>query len=174
MSGLYSKQIMEHFQRPRNVGKMVDYDGLGKAGNLICGDILWLYIKVGRDKRGKEIIKKASFATFGCTIAIANSSLLTTMIKGKTLKEAMKITKEKLLKRLKKVPAIKIHCSVLAADALSEAIYDYLTRAKKPVPQDLKKRHRRIVKEKKLIEEKYQDWLKFEQKTLKARKTQNL
>lgn len=168
MNGLYSKQIMEHFKRPRNVGKMADYDGLGKAGNLICGDTLWLYIKVGKDKQGREIIKNASFETFGCIVAIANSSLLTTMIKGKTLKEAMKITKQDLLGKLKKVPAFKIHCSVLAADALSEAIYDYLKRNKKPIPQELKKRHQRIAKEKKLIEEKYKDWIRAEEKTLKG------
>ena len=149
---------MKHFRKPRNVGKMKKYDGLGKVGNLLCGDILWLYIKVGKNKQGKEIIKKASFSTYGCTIAIANSSLITTIVKGKTLEEAMKITKEDLLKRLGKVPLFKIHCSLLAADALSEAIYDYLSKNKKEIPQELKERHLRIKKEKEKIEKRYKDW----------------
>jgi nitrogen fixation NifU-like protein len=164
MNILYSKEIMEHFRHPRNVGKMKNYDGLGKIGNLLCGDILWLYIKVGKDKKGREIIKKVSFLTFGCTVAIANSSLITTIVKGKTLKEAMKITKEELLRKLKKVPPLKIHCSLLAADALSEAIYDYLYKNKKKIPIDLQKRHKRIEKEKKLIEEKYKGWVEIEEK----------
>jgi len=125
---IYSKEIMKHFRHPRNVGKMRDYDGIGKAGNLYCGDLMWLYIKVGKDKQGKEIIKQASFSTLGCAVAIANTSLLTTMIKRKTLKEAMKITKEDLIKKLGGVPLFKIHCSLLAVDALTEAIYNYLSK----------------------------------------------
>jgi len=149
---LYSKEIMEHFKRPRNVGKMKNYDGLGKVGNPICGDVLWLYIKVVKDKKGHEIIKRASFLTFGCTVAIANSSLVTTLVKGKTLEEALKISEEDLLKRLKNVPPIKIHCSLLAVDALSEGIYDYLAKNKKKIPGKLQKRHQRIEKEKKETE----------------------
>lgn len=148
---LYSKEIMQHFRHPRNVGEMKKYDGLGKAGNPICGDVLWLYVKIGKDKKGREMIKRASFSTFGCTVAIANSSLVTTLVKGKTLEEAMKITREGLLKKLKKVPPIKIHCSVLAVDALSEAIYDYLSKNKKVVPVELQKKHKGIEKEKKII-----------------------
>jgi len=163
MDKLYSKEIMKHFQRPRNIGKMKDFDGLGKAGNLLCGDILWLYLKIGKNKQGEEIIKKASFSTFGCTVAIANSSLITTMVKGKTLKEAMKITKDELLKRLGKVPPFKMHCSLLAVDALSEAIYDYLARNKKKIPKELQKRHQRIEKEKKEMEKRYKEWIKIEE-----------
>ncbi|MBZ9569776.1 iron-sulfur cluster assembly scaffold protein [Patescibacteria group bacterium] len=166
MNTLYSKEIMKHFRHPRNVGKMKNYDGLGKIGNLLCGDILWLYIKVGKDKKGREIIKKASFSTFGCTIAIANSSLITTMIKGKTLGEAMKITKEKLLKRLGKVPPFKIHCSLLAVDGLSEAIYDYFLKNKKEIPKELQKRHERIQKHLKIIEERYKEYVSLEKKIL--------
>ena len=143
---MYSKEIMQHFRHPRNVGEMKKYDGLGKVGNPICGDVLWLYIKIGKDKKGREMIKRASFSTFGCTVAIANSSLITTLVKGKTLEEAMKITREGLLKKLKKVPPIKIHCSVLAVDALSEAIYDYLSKNKKMVPEELQKKHEKIEK----------------------------
>lgn len=167
METLYSKEIMKHFRRPRNVGKMKNYDGLGKIGNLLCGDILWLYIKVGKDKKGREIIRKASFLTFGCTVAIANSSLITTMVKGETLKEAMKITKADLLKKLGKVPPFKIHCSLLAVEALSEAIYDYLSKYKKPIPKDLEKRHQGIEMTKKEIEKKYKEWIKIEEEMYK-------
>ncbi len=158
MNTFYSKEIMKHFRHPRNVGEMKNYDGLGKVGNPICGDILWLYIKVAKNKKGKDIIKRASFATFGCTVAIANSSLITTLVKGKALEEAMKITQKDLLKRLKNVPSIKIHCSLLAADALSEAIYNYLSKNKKPIPEELQKRHKRIEKEKEIIEKRYKKW----------------
>lgn len=155
---------MKHFRRPRNVGKMEDYDGLGKAGNPYCGDIMCLYIKVGKDKQGKEIIKKATFSTLGCAVAIANTSFLTTLIKGKPLEKAMEITKEDLIKKLGGVPLFKIHCSLLAIDALSEAIYDYLSKNKKPIPKGLEKRHQRIEKEKKLIEEKYKEWTQTEER----------
>lgn len=166
MNTLYSKEIMKHFRCPRNVGKMKDYDGLGKIGNLVCGDILWLYIKVGKNKQGKEIIKQASFSTFGCTVAIANSSLITTMVQGKALKEVMKITKDDLLKRLGRVPIPKIHCSLLAVDALSEAIYDYLSKNKKEIPKELVSKHKRIQKELKIIEKRYKEYTDLEKKIL--------
>lgn len=149
---------MDHFKHPQNVGKMKDYDGLGKAGNPLCGDLMQLYIKIGKNKDGQEIIKKASFSTLGCAVAIANTSLLTTIIKGKTLEEAIEITKEDLIKKLGGVPAFKVHCSLLAVDALSEAIYDYLLKKKRPIPKELRERHRRIEKENKEIEKKYKGW----------------
>jgi len=167
MSLLYSKELMKHFRHPRNVGKMRNYDGLGKVGNLLCGDILWLYIKIGKNKQGKEVIKRATFSTFGCTVAIANSSLITTMVKGKTLEEAMKITKEKLLKKLGKVPPFKIHCSLLAVDALSEAIYDYFLKNKFKIPLELEKEHQRIIKTKEEIEKRYKDFTQFEKEILR-------
>lgn len=160
---IYSEKIMEHFRHPRNIGKMKDYDGLGKTGNPLCGDIMWLYIKVGKNKQGKEIIKKASFSTLGCAVAIANTSLLTSLIKGKTLNEAMKITRKDLIKELGKVPPFKIHCSLLAVDALIEAIHDYLSKDKRPIPKKLQERHRRIKKEKKEIEKRYKEWIKIEE-----------
>ena len=155
---------MRHFKHPQNVGRMENYDGLGKVGNILCGDILWLYIKVKKNKKGREIIKQASFSTFGCTVAIANSSLITSMVKGKTLEEAMEITKEDLLKKLGKVPPFKIHCSLLAVDALYEAIYDYFKKKKREVPERLEKAHQRIEKDKKEIEKRYKEWIKIEEK----------
>lgn len=160
---LYLKEIMKHFTRPQNVGKMKDYDGLGKAGNLTCGDIMYFYIKVGKNKAGKEIIKNVSFETFGCTVAIANTSLLTTMVRGKTLEEALKITKEDLLKKFGQVPIVKIHCSLLAVDALGEAIYGYLSKNKKSIPEKLQERHQRAERDKKIIEERHKALLKLEE-----------
>lgn len=143
---LYSKEVMKHFKKPQNVGKMKNPDGLGKVGNLSCGDVMYLYIKIAKDKKNREIIKDIKFETFGCTVAIANTSLLTTMIKGKTLEEAMKITKDDLVKKFGNVPLIKVHCSLLAIDALAEAIYDYYIKIKKPIPRLLREKHERAEK----------------------------
>lgn len=154
-TGLYTKEIIEHFKHPKNVGKMTNADGLGRAGNLKCGDIMHLYIKIGRDKNGREVIREASFQTFGCVIAIANTSLLTTMIKGKTLKEAMKIGKEDLIKKFGQVPLSKIHCSLLAVDALSEAIYNYFLKKGRAISKELQERHEKIEREEKEIEHRH-------------------
>jgi len=166
---LYSKEIMKHFTRPQNVGKMKDYDGLGKAGNLTCGDIMYLYIKVGKNKAGQEIIKKVSFETFGCTVAIANTSLLTTMVKGKTLQQALRITKDDLIKKFGQVPMVKIHCSLLAVDALSQALYDYYLRSGKAVPRELLERHERAEKIGKEIEKRHAELVGFEEELHKRR-----
>ena len=162
--GLYTKKVIEHFKCPHNMGRMKNFDGLGKVGNIICGDVLWLYIKVGKDKKGKEIIKDISFETFGCVAALATSSVITDLAKGRTLEEAMKITKEDLIKKLGGLPRIKIHCSLLAVDALSEAIYDYLSKNKKEIPKGLEELHQRAEKERREIEEKYKEWTKLEEK----------
>ncbi|MDO8435875.1 MAG: iron-sulfur cluster assembly scaffold protein [bacterium] len=138
---LYSKEVMKHFRKPQNVGKIKNADGIGKVGNLRCGDIMYLYIKVAKDKKGKEIINDIKFETYGCTVAIANTSLLTTMVKGKTIEEAMKIKKDDLVKKFGGVPFIKIHCSLLAVDALAEAIYDYFKKIGRPISKELEERH---------------------------------
>lgn len=124
----YSKKVIEIFKDPHNYGKLKDYDGLGKVGNPICGDILWLYIKVGKNKKGEEIIKAISFETFGCVAAIASSTIITDLAKGKPISQALKVTRDDILKQLGELPPIKIHCSVLAIDALREAINDYLSK----------------------------------------------
>jgi len=129
-----------------------------------CGDVMWLYIKVGKDKKGKEIIKDISFETFGCVAAIATSSVITDLAKGKTLEKALKIDKNEIVKSLGGLPSVKIHCSVLAAGALSEAIYDYLSKSKKEIPKKLEEKHQRLEKEKKEIQEKYKEWIKLEEK----------
>jgi nitrogen fixation NifU-like protein len=123
----YSKKVMQHFIHPKNVGEIKDADGIGKVGNPICGDIMYVYIKVAK-KNGKEIIKNIKFKTMGCAAAIATSSMITELAKGKTLKEAMKITRNDVANELGGLPPIKMHCSNLAADALHEAIKNYMKK----------------------------------------------
>ncbi len=122
---MYSAMVMEHFQNPRNVGEIEDADGGGEVGNPVCGDIMALYIKVKADR-----IVDAKFKTFGCGAAIATSSMVTELVKGKTLKEAEKISKDTVAEALDGLPPIKMHCSNLAADALHKAIEDYKKREK--------------------------------------------
>jgi len=127
----YSKKVMENFINPKNMGEIKNPDGIGKIGNPQCGDIMWVYIKVGKNKLGEEIIKEIKFKTFGCAAAIATSSMITQIAKGKKLDEAKKITREDVAKSLKGLPPIKMHCSNLASDALKEAIKDYKNKQKK-------------------------------------------
>ncbi|MEM5829716.1 MAG: iron-sulfur cluster assembly scaffold protein [Candidatus Aenigmatarchaeota archaeon] len=162
----YSKQIIRHFKEPRNMGKIKNPDAIGEAGNLVCGDVMRLYLKI-EEKRGKKIIKDIKFETFGCIVAIANSSMLTTMVKGKTLEEVMKIKKEDLIKKLgKPLPPFKIHCSILAIDALHEALYNYYLKKKLPIPEELKKEHERIKKTLSEIEGKHKEFVEMERKLL--------
>lgn len=164
---LYAKKVIEHFKKPHNYGKIKNPDSIGRAGNLICGDIMQLYLKVKKNKKGEEIIKDIKFETLGCVAAIATSSVITDLVKDKSIKEALEIKKEKIIKALGGLPPIKIHCSVLAVDALYEAIYNYLKDTKKEIPKKLKLHHQRIRKEKEIIEEKYKEWIKAEEKFLK-------
>jgi nitrogen fixation NifU-like protein len=164
---IYSKTIIEHFKRPRNVGKIKNASGIGEAGNILCGDVMKLYLKIEKNKKGEEIIKDIKFETLGCIVAIANTSLLTTMVKGKTIKEALKIKKEDLIKELgQPLPPFKIHCSVLALDALKEAIYNYYQKEKIKIPEDLEKEHQRIVKTKEEIERRYKEFRELEREVL--------
>ena len=160
---MYTKKVIQHFRNPHNCGKLKNPDGAGKVGNIICGDVMWLYIKVARNTKKEEVIKDIKFETFGCVAAIATSSIITDLAKDKSLKEAMKLNKNEIIKSLKGLPAIKLHCSVLAADALFEAIYDYLSKNKKPISKEVEKRHKRMTQEKIIIEEKYKDWIKTEE-----------
>jgi len=119
----YSEKVMEHFLNPRNVGEIENPDGIGHVGNPVCGDILELYIKV-KD----NIIIDAKFKTFGCGAAIATSSMVTELVKGKGIEEALKISNKAVAEALGGLPPIKMHCSVLAEDALKSAIDDYLKK----------------------------------------------
>ncbi len=158
--GPYTKKVIDYFQKPHNYGKIENPDGKGEVGNIVCGDVMHLYIKIGKNKKGEEIIKDIKFETFGCVAAISTSSMITDLVKGKTLKKALEIEKNDIIKSLDGLPPIKYHCSVLAVDALSEAICDYLSKNKKEIPPDLQKRHERIEKEKKEIEKRYAQWMK--------------
>lgn len=121
----YSSEVMEHFLNPHNMGEIEKPDGEGQVGSPVCGDIMKIQIKVENDR-----IKDIKFKTLGCAAALASSSVLTDLAKGKTLEEAGKITREDVVKELGGLPAVKIHCSVLAQDALRKAIEDYTLRFK--------------------------------------------
>jgi len=118
----YSELVMEHFMHPRNVGVIDDADGVGVEGNPICGDMMEMFIKVRPED---EVIEDIKFRTFGCGAAIATSSIATEMIKGKTIEEALALTNKAIADALGGLPPIKIHCSVLAADALKAAVANY-------------------------------------------------
>ena len=116
----YSAKVLEHFANPHNVGKIDDADGIGEVGNAKCGDIMKMYIKVKDD-----VITDVKFNTYGCASAIATSSIATDMIKGKPISEALKLTNKAVVEALDGLPAVKIHCSVLAEEAVKSAVKDY-------------------------------------------------
>ena len=122
---MYSEKVLDHFRNPRNVGEIEDADGVGSVGNPVCGDMMSIYIKVKDDK-----IDDIKFRTFGCGAAIATTSMTTELAKGKTLDEAMEITRQDVADELGGLPPVKMHCSNLAADALHEAIEDYRGKKK--------------------------------------------
>jgi nitrogen fixation NifU-like protein len=127
ITDLYSKKVLQHFHHPKNVGEIKNPDGVATVGNPVCGDVLRLFIKIGK-KDNQEFIKEAKFLTLGCAAALATSSILTEMIKGKSMKEVEKITNKAVVEALGGLPVVKIHCSVLAADALKKAIEDYRSK----------------------------------------------
>ena len=121
---LYSEKVMDHFTNPRNVGVIEDANGIGEVGNAKCGDIMKIYLKIEND-----IIQDVKFETFGCGSAIASSSMATEMIKGKSIQEAMALTNKAVAEALDGLPAHKLHCSVLAEEAIKNALKDYYDRA---------------------------------------------
>ncbi len=118
----YSKKVIQNFMNPKNMGEIKNPDGIGKVGNIRCGDVMHLKIKVN-SKTNK--IEDIGFQTFGCPAAVASSDVVCQLAKGKTLEQAEKITKDEIIKKLKGMPKVKIHCSVLGIDALKKAIEDY-------------------------------------------------
>lgn len=121
---MYSDLVMDHFKNPRNMGEIPDADGVGQVGNPTCGDIMKMYLKIGK-KDSKEFIEDVKFQTLGCGAAIATSSMVTEMVKGKTLQEAESVTNQTVAEALGGLPPVKMHCSNLAADAVAAAIEDY-------------------------------------------------
>jgi len=128
----YSEKVMDHFENPRNVGKIEDADGVGTVGNPTCGDVMRLYIKVENG-----IVTDVKFQTFGCGAAIATSSMLTEMVKGKTVEEAMRISNKAVAEALDGLPPVKMHCSNLAEEGMVAAIKDYYERRGETLPEAL-------------------------------------
>ena len=122
----YSEKVIDHYTSPRNVGKIEDASGIGEVGNPVCGDIMKMFIKVEND-----VITDVKFKTFGCGAAIASSSISTEMIKGKTIDEALKLKNNDVVKALDGLPPVKLHCSVLAEEAIHEAVADYYRKVRK-------------------------------------------
>ncbi|MDA3732906.1 Fe-S cluster assembly scaffold protein NifU [Niameybacter massiliensis] len=120
---MYSEKVMDHFMNPRNVGEIDDASGVGTVGNAKCGDIMKVYLKIEND-----IIEDVKFKTFGCGAAVATSSMATELVKGKTIEEALKVTNKAVMEALDGLPPVKVHCSVLAEEALQAALWDYATK----------------------------------------------
>ena len=118
---LYSEKVMDHFQNPRNVGKIDDADGIGEVGNAKCGDIMRMYLDI--DDNG--IIQDCKFKTFGCGAAVATSSMATELVKGKSIQEALQVTNKAVMEALDGLPPVKVHCSLLAEEAIHAALWDY-------------------------------------------------
>ena len=129
---LYSDKVMDHFENPRNVGIIEDANGVGEVGNPTCGDIMKMYLKIEDD-----VIVDVKFKTFGCGSAIATSSMATELIKGKTITEALELTHKAVVEALDGLPARKIHCSVLAEDAIRMALKDYYEKSGREMPEEL-------------------------------------
>ena len=129
----YSQKVMDHFTNPRNVGEILDADGVGTVGNPVCGDVMKMFLKI-KD----ETIVDVKFKTFGCGAAVATSSMVTEMVKGKSITQALQITNRAVAEALDGLPPKKMHCSVLAEEALRSALKDYYTRQGRPAPFELK------------------------------------
>ncbi len=123
---MYTKKLLEHFRNPHNQGKIKNADAIGEVGNIKCGDIMKLYLRVAKNKKGECIIKDIKFETLGCAAAIGATSMLTDLARGKTFDQALNISKDDIVKALGGVPPLKHHCSVLAQEALKQAIKKYL------------------------------------------------
>lgn len=131
---LYSEKVMDHFANPRNVGELPDANAVGEVGNAKCGDIMRIYLKIVNN-----VIEEVSFKTFGCGAAIATSSMATELVKGKTVEEALQLTNKAVAEALDGLPPVKMHCSMLAEEAVHAAIADYYERQGLPVPFEISK-----------------------------------
>ena len=130
---MYSEKVMDHFANPRNVGELADANAIGEVGNAKCGDIMKIYMKIE-----DNIIKEVTFKTFGCGAAVATSSMATEMVKGKTIEDALKLTNKAVMEALDGLPPAKVHCSVLAEEAINAAIFDYYKRQGIEPPVEVK------------------------------------
>jgi len=142
---MYTQKVLQHFRNPHNFGSMDNPTTVGQVGNLACGDVMKLYLKIAKNKNGQDFIQDIKFETLGCAAAIATSSVITDLVKNKTLTDALEIKNEDIVKALDDLPTIKIHCSLLAADALAEAIYNYYLQTNQSISDELEKLHQRIT-----------------------------
>jgi len=126
----YTEKVLETFQHPKNMGEMKNPSVVGKVGNPQCGDLMWMYLRIEKNKQGKEYIKDVKVKTFGCVAAIATSSIMTELIKGKTIEEAEKIKKDDIVKALGGLPPQKVHCSILATQAFDDALKNWKEKKK--------------------------------------------
>ncbi len=133
----YSEKVMDHFTHPRNVGEIENADGVGTVGNAKCGDIMKIYLKIDEN----DIITDCKFKTFGCGAAIATSSMATELIKGKSVKEALALTNSVVVEALEGLPPVKVHCSVLAEEAVKSAVADYYNKIGRPIDFEIEKDH---------------------------------
>jgi nitrogen fixation NifU-like protein len=144
--GPYTDAVIDHFRNPRNLGEIADADAVAKVGSPICGDELWMYIKVDKNERGELYIKDVRFQSFGCAAAVATGSMITELAKGKTLADALRISRKDVSAALGGLPMVKIHCSLLSTDALHEAIYQYYKNHGIAISAELEQLHENIVK----------------------------
>ncbi len=133
----YSEKVMDHFTNPRNVGEIENAEGVGVVGNAKCGDIMKIYLKIDNN----DVITDCKFKTFGCGAAIATSSMATELIKGRTVSEALTLTNSAVVEALEGLPPVKVHCSVLAEEAVKSAIADYYTKIGRPIDFEIEKDH---------------------------------
>lgn len=133
---MYTEKVLDHFSHPRNMGEMENANGVGMVGNAKCGDIMQMFLKVNDE----GVIEDVSFKTFGCGAAIATSSMATELVKGKTVEEALRLTNSAVVEALEGLPPQKIHCSVLAEEAIKAALVDYYNRKGLPVPAEIEKK----------------------------------
>ncbi len=146
---MYSDKVMEHFMNPRNVGEIEDASGIGTVGNAKCGDIMRIYLDIDKNT---HIINDVKFKTFGCGAAIATSSMATELVKGKTIEEALKVTNSAVMEALDGLPPVKVHCSLLAEEAIHAALWDYAEKNNITI-EGLKKPKSDITEEEAIIEE---------------------
>ncbi len=151
---MYTEKAMDHFRNPRNYGRMENPDAVGKVGNIVCGDVMWIYLKIEND-----IIRDVKFETFGCTAAIATSSMITELAKGKSINEALNITNNEVAGSLGGLPPVKMHCSVLAAEALNEAVYNYLRKQGREIPGRVQERHDTSAAHMESLEKRYEKFM---------------
>jgi len=145
----YTDKTIKYFRQPKNFGPLKDPDGVGQVGNLVCGDVIKIYVKIKENRKKELIVSDISFETFGCVAAVATSAALTEMAKGLPVRDALKIEANDIIEFLGGMPQIKVHCSVLAQDALAEALYMYYLKSNNNLPINLARRHQLILEREK-------------------------